>query len=156
AERPAPTEKDPHRREPLIETRGVGGFIVIAPSNGKVHPSGGAYQLLRGGLASIAPITPDERESLFSPAPAFDEIPVKPADPPKPAKGRPSNGNGFHDGGTSPGDDFNARANLADIIEPAGWRRTHTSGDVEYWCRPGKDRGWSATWGYTKGFRVFT
>ena len=27
----------------LVETRGEGGFIVIAPSNGKTHPSGGSY-----------------------------------------------------------------------------------------------------------------
>ena len=39
AERPAPTEGDPHKTDTLIETRGEGGFIIIAPSNGKVHPS---------------------------------------------------------------------------------------------------------------------
>ena len=38
---------------PLIETRGEGGYIVLAPSNGKVHPSGLPYELLRGDLATI-------------------------------------------------------------------------------------------------------
>ena len=39
AERPKPDEAD--KRDVLIETRGAGGFIIIAPSNGKVHPTGG-------------------------------------------------------------------------------------------------------------------
>src|SRR5262249_21980652 len=58
AERPAGTCKDPHKRKPLIETRGIGGWVVIAPSNGNVHPSGGAYTLQSGGLESIATIEP--------------------------------------------------------------------------------------------------
>ena len=40
---------------PLIETRGQGGYIVAAPSNGRVHPSGRPYRWLRGGVATIAP-----------------------------------------------------------------------------------------------------
>lgn len=166
AERPRPTEKNPEGRKPLIETRGNGGWIVIAPSNGKVHPSGGAYKLLSGGLESIATITPDEREALFALARSFDEIPEElPPDavpdlretPARARKGgTPAPGGGFNDGGIRPGDDFNARAKLADVIGPLGWVRVHVSGGVEYWRRPGKEQGWSATWGKTKGFRVFT
>ena len=37
----------------LIETRGEGGYVVAAPSDGTVHPSGGAYTLLRGGVWTI-------------------------------------------------------------------------------------------------------
>jgi putative DNA primase/helicase len=156
AERPAPTEKDPNARQTLIETRGVGGFLVIAPSNGKVHPSGRAYKLRRGSLDSIVTITPDEREALWSLARSFDEIPEDPATQAglNPQTARPSATS--HGQGVSPGDDFEARARLADIIEPFGWKRVHVSGGVEYWRRPGKDEGWSATWGKTKGFRVFT
>ena len=161
AERLAPTEEARHKREPLIETRGSGGFIVTAPSNGKVHPSGGAYELLCGGLDTIVTITPDERGSLFSLARSFDEIPVE-LEPPfrmtevAGARAHAANEIGFPDQGISPGDDFNARAQLAHIIEPLGWVRAYVNGGVEYWRRPGKDRGWSATWGKTKGFRVFT
>jgi hypothetical protein len=32
----------------LIETRGEGGYAVLAPSHGPVHPSGKAYELRRG------------------------------------------------------------------------------------------------------------
>jgi hypothetical protein len=152
AERPKPTEAAPNGKEPLIETRGVGGFIVIAPSNGKVHPSGGRYELIGGGLGTIVTIGPDEREALFSLARSFDEIPVEPQRPPKP-KGRPTQS---RRDGVTPLDDFNARADHRQELEGFGWRLAHTSGSVEYWRRPGKDEGWSATWGHTKGFRVFT
>jgi hypothetical protein len=153
AERPDGSCADPRRRKPLIETRGVGGWVVIAPSNGAVHPTGGAYTLKSGGLASIATIEPDEREALFSLARSFDEMPLRPPPPPKEAKDPPANG---YRSGRRVGDDYNDRARIADIIEPFGWALVHTAGAVQYWRRPGKDRGWSATWGVTKGFRVFT
>jgi P4 family phage/plasmid primase-like protien len=47
--------------------------------------------------------------------------------------------------GLRPGDDFNAHATWAEILEPKGWKKLETRGAVEYWCRPGKDEGVSAT-----------
>jgi putative DNA primase/helicase len=70
---------DPDTAKPiikvLIETRGEGGFVILAPSNGTVHPTGGSYDLLHGGFDSIATITPGEREALFKLAGSFDEAP---------------------------------------------------------------------------------
>jgi putative DNA primase/helicase len=37
----------------LAETRGEGGFVIVAPSNGTCHPSGGAWKMLVGGANSI-------------------------------------------------------------------------------------------------------
>jgi hypothetical protein len=157
AERPAPTEQDPHHREPLIETRGIGGFVVTAPSNGSVHPSGRPYVLLRGGLETIATITPDEREALWLLARTFDEVePEEPQDPEPQTS--PQDSSDRDRDGVQPGADFNAKAKWSDIVEPFGWKAVHTSGPVTYWRRPGDDKteGWSATTGKTKGFRVFT
>jgi putative DNA primase/helicase len=56
----------------LVETRGEGGYIVVAPSHGRVHPTGKPYELLRGAFKSIATITADEREALWSVARSFD------------------------------------------------------------------------------------
>jgi bifunctional DNA primase/polymerase-like protein len=56
-----------------IETRGEGGFIILAPSNGKVHPSGKAYRLRAGGFSTIPTLTPDERHDLHQLARAFHE-----------------------------------------------------------------------------------
>jgi putative DNA primase/helicase len=56
------------------------------------------------------------------------------------------------DGGLSPGDDYNNRADWADILQPAGWRLVWARGRERGWRRPGKtDIGISATTGYGEG-----
>jgi hypothetical protein len=144
----------------LLETRGEGGFVVIAPSSGKVHPSGGAYELLSGGLDSVATLTAEEREALWDLAGTFDEVPESApvGQPPAraastTARDRPE----FPDAGVSPGDDFEERADWdGDVLGPFGWAAVHASGGTTYWRRPGKDVGWSATTGRCKGLKVFT
>ncbi len=120
----------------MIETRGEGGYVVAAPSNGRVHPSGGAYRLVRGGVDTIATIRPDERAELFALARTFDELPAPP--PREPRSAQPHSG-------LRPGDDFAARTDWADILEPHGWTLIYRRGETEHWRRPGKDRGISAT-----------
>jgi hypothetical protein len=66
----------------LIETRGQGGFIILAPSHGPIHPSGQPYVLLQDGFETIATITPEERRSLFELARTFDQMPKPQADGP--------------------------------------------------------------------------
>jgi hypothetical protein len=44
-----------------------------------------------------------------------------------------------------PGDDFNARAPWAGILEPNGWRLVHECDGTAYWRRPGKTEGQSAS-----------
>ncbi len=78
ARRPKRPEEMQHATDKvkvLIETRGEGGYAVVAPSNGKVHPTGRAYHLIQGGPSTIVTITPDERESLWELARTFDEMP---------------------------------------------------------------------------------
>jgi len=43
-----------------------------------------------------------------------------------------------------PGDDFNARGDVRAVLENAGWALAR-AGQNEYWRRPGKESGWSAT-----------
>ena len=59
----------------LIETRGEGGFVVLPPSHGTVHPSGKAWQRRLGTFASIATITAEEREAMFAVARSYDQTP---------------------------------------------------------------------------------
>ena len=122
--------------KPIIETRGEGGYIVIAPTNGRVHPTGGAYVLLAGGLESVPVIKPDERAALFEVAGTFDELP-----PPKP-KARPTPRT---EGGVTPWDDFNAKTPWENLL--VGWTKVFEQDGVTYWRRPGKERGVSATTG---------
>ena len=52
------------QHELLIETRGKGGFMVVAPSHGTVHPTGKPYVMVQGGPATIATVTAAELETL--------------------------------------------------------------------------------------------
>jgi Bifunctional DNA primase/polymerase, N-terminal/Protein of unknown function (DUF3987) len=140
----------------LIETRGEGGFIVLAPSAGPVHPTGRPYVLLRGAPATIATITAEERADLWALARAFDhpvaqELP--PATAPKSPKSRSELPPDWQDI-VSPIDDYCARKLWSDIL-PHGWTLAYRHGDTEYWRRPDKDRGHSATIGRGGADRLY-
>jgi hypothetical protein len=137
ARRPDPGR--PHGCKVLIETRGEGGFIILAPSFGTVHPSGRPYRRIRGGFDSIAAITPEERADLWDLARSFDEMPDAGPEPTRPAA---SSG-----GEVRPGDDYAARTSWGEILGPGGWAKVYERDGVTYWRRPGKDRGVSATTG---------
>lgn len=110
----------------LIETRGQGGYMVIAPTPG--------YKRLRGSPETIATVTAEEREALFDLARSLDQMPRQ-------AVAAPA---GEH--GERPGDEFNRRARWSEILGPHGWRYLYTKADGnQCWQRPGKDRGHSAT-----------
>jgi len=59
---------------PLIETRGDGGFVIVAPSNGTTHPTGGSWVLRSGGFASIAVVTVEEWTVLLAAATECNEV----------------------------------------------------------------------------------
>ena len=119
----------------LIETRGEGGFLILAPSNGTVHPTGGAYQLRAGSFATIPTITPDERRDLHQLAKTFHQSDVKETTRQQKAAAA--------DTGGRPGDDFNARATWADVL--TDWTSVFTTNGETHWRRPGKKIGTSAT-----------
>jgi P4 family phage/plasmid primase-like protien len=144
AERPDPAVKN--GRKPIFETRGEGGFVVMAPSHGQVHPTGKPYERLRGGFDTIVTITPAERKAIWDVARSLDEMPV--AEPTSAVNNRmkaPAKG-GKSDGWlVRPGDDYNQRTTWDDVLPGRGFHKVHTSGGVGYWRRPGKTEGWSAT-----------
>jgi Virulence-associated protein E-like domain len=118
-----------------------------------VHPSGGEYKLLSGGLESIARITPAEQDALWSLAKTFDEMPERPQIPSHvPA----TTGTGPSDQGLLPGADFEQRTTWQDLLEPHGWIAVYRRGEEIWWRRPGKDTGWSATTGHVRGLKVFS
>lgn len=129
-----------------IETRGEGGYSIGAWSGSNVHPSGRPYQLLQGSLATIQRIAPEDRALLLAVARTFDEMP-------------PSQERGDHrpqktlreKQGQLPGDIFNQRAMWHEILEPYGWTWVKRIGDEDFWRRPGKEMGISATTNYEGG-----
>ncbi|MBN2583207.1 MAG: bifunctional DNA primase/polymerase [Planctomycetes bacterium] len=53
-------------------------------------------------------------------------------------------GHSLPDNADRPGDDFNRRGDVRAVLEQFGWSCVK-GGDNEYWRRPGKPSGWSAT-----------
>jgi putative DNA primase/helicase len=139
-----PTD-EPSKFKTLIETKGEGGYVIIAPSCGGVHPTGGAYELLRGGLDTIVDISPEERDDLWSLARTFDACeptPLSEATPPSSARASaPALSN-------RPWDVFARKTTWGEILLPHGWVRVSEADGVTYWRRPGKVQGVSATTNY--------
>jgi len=113
----------------MIETRGEKGLFLCAPSEG--------YQLLRGDLCELPVISAEEREVLLGCAWALDEMP-------KPIVDGTSEPRTLPPASTRPGDDYSERGDPRDILRAHGWTLVR-SGDNEYWRRPGKASGTSAT-----------
>lgn len=148
ARRPATAEELAENPEDkwkvLVETRGEGGYVVAPPSGGAVHKSGLGWRILVGDQTTIPEITWDERNRLHTAIrEALDESPAY-----EPPPARPT----IQSEGDRPGDEFNAKATWAEILEPHGWRmhpdRGH-NGEI-LWTRPGKEHrdGHSASTGY--------
>jgi hypothetical protein len=114
-----------NRPETLIETRGEGGLFLCAPSPG--------YEVLQGDLAAPPMIEDAQRDVLLSAAWSLNECWKRQDSSPMVAAvaGRP-------------GDDFNERGDVRELLTRHGWTLAR-SGDNEYWRRPGKDSGSSAT-----------
>lgn len=129
-------EKPDERVKVLIETRGEGGYVIVAPTSGAVHPEGGSWTQIHGGFSTIADITDEERGALWEVGRTFDRIPAPVWQPER--SHTPSDGDG-------PADHYNTRTRWTSLLEPAGWRRVYQRGEVTFWCRPGKERGISAS-----------
>jgi len=136
------TRPDPDRPgeyQTLIETRGQGGFTVIAPSGGDTHPNGGSWVRVAGGPGTVATITAGERAALHSLAAAFHI--GKPSEPDPTAADRPPLRLVANDG-ASWMDALCAELNgrpWAEILGRYGWAHHHSVGSEDYWTRPGKD-----------------
>jgi putative DNA primase/helicase len=148
ASRPDPTDLLPSGRpkvKVMMETRGEGGFVVVAPSAGRTRVDGGAWEAIGASAPDTVPtITCEQRDHLYAVITMLDETPAKTDPTPRPPR---------TDGvisGLRPGDDFNVRADWLDdlLLGGAGWRRMYRVGPGWGWQRPGKDTpGLSATTG---------
>ena len=113
-------------------------FAIVAPSNGRTHPSGKAYERLLGGFDTIASYTADERAALMTLARTFDEMPRPEARP-----------------ASSPIEPAAAQATTSTAARPGrscsrqhDWTFVFDRDAVGYWRRPGKTFGVSATTNY--------
>lgn len=123
----------------LIETRGEGGFVVVAPSYGPTHPTGRPWTTAYGGPATVPTITAEEHKELHRLMRCHDQMPVTASTPAPPPRTSSE--------GLSPGDDYDNRVDWVDILVPHGWELVSTHGGTRYWRRPGKSHGTSASTG---------
>jgi hypothetical protein len=120
--------KDSTKIHTLIETRGEGGLFLCAPTAG--------YELMQGAFDSIPILTTQQRESLLQAAWALNEYFPEPVNVVSASSGPSS--------ALRPGDDYNARGDVRALLQSHGWQCVK-GGENEYWRRPDKTTGWSAT-----------
>lgn len=122
----------------LIETKGEGGYIVVAPSPAAVHPSGKRYRLLVGDYCRIPEIGIEERALLLGLAASLNEY--------KEAEWRPVIRIKNDSSIPRPGDDFNRRGDWNSLLTSHGWRLVTEHGATDYWKGPhNSDNRHSAT-----------
>lgn len=116
-------------RKVLIETRGLGGYVCIAPTPG--------YEVLIGSLENIPTITPEQRENLFTACRSLNEY-FEPIITPK--QYTQSNT------GVTPWQDYNERGDVPALLQKHGWTYLKTLGENQHYCRPEKKARTSGTW----------
>lgn len=121
----------------LCETRGEGGFVILAPSAGTCHPSGRAWSMISGSIETIPTITFAEREQLHLLFQCFDEMPTVESIANQLSSKEPNL--------ALPGDDYNSKVSWDQILTPLGWSKVYSKGDQIAWRRPNKTEGISAT-----------
>ena len=126
----------------LIETRGNGGLILCAPGDG--------YELIQGDYTQLSVLTPGEREILLNAAWRFDEKPMTGSSAESTHQNSATEET-FADCSSGsfalrPGDDYDARGDVREVLIKHGWTSLGFRGDREDWKRPGKEsNGISAT-----------
>ena len=126
--------------ESMIETRGEGGFIVVAPSNGSTHPTGKPWLMMSGGWDTVCTITRDQRDALVRICESFDEMPSLVVPPRAGTRTAPpiQSGTGWVDRALA---EWNQANPITDVLQRNGWQYLETDGLGSLWRRPGKDRG---------------
>ena len=126
----------------LIETRGEGAYFACYPTPG--------YRLTSGSFTNIPVISEQERTILMNSATALNQCTEKE----KIISGYPGRKNVTI---VRPGDDFNLRGDISVVLRDAGWKHIYSHGQIQYWRRPGKSDGISASFNKEPNmFYVFT
>jgi len=138
-------EQDNKKPKTIIEVKGEAGYCLAPPSPAGCHKTGRCYTFMSDrDLTAVPTITAEERQVLLDCARSLNCW-NDPRLQTYRKKRRPSTTNRFQ----RPGDDFNDRADWADILKPHGWTWEGRGDDgSDRWCRPGKSCGTSATSGF--------
>lgn len=113
-----------------VETRGEGGIVIIAPTDG--------YRVIRGDWGALPVISAATRKTFLDAARSLSEPVEKPTQPATDAPRSTFSGDSI-------ADDLRTNGELQRRLTAHGWRYVETRGSNEYWRRPGKTDGVSAT-----------
>ena len=117
----------------LIETRGNGGLFLCAPTEG--------YVIKHGDFTQLPVLSAEERKSLLEAAYTLNEKAVEEKD--GNADVALPDDSQFSE---RPGDDFNVRGDIRELLMHHGWTPVRVDNGNEYFRRPGKSgSGWSAS-----------
>lgn len=127
----------------LIETRGEGGYVVAPGSPPEVHSTGIAYQKLHGEFESLEPISDEQSTILLDICRSYSQY----TPPARETSCEP------YEGEPRPGDIYNSKVDLWDMLSKHGWQLHHDAPDGRYVTRPGKSvhDGYSASLGHVCG-----
>jgi hypothetical protein len=106
----------------LIETRGVGGYIVACPTPG--------YEVEFGRMSDIPHISMGQRLDILRCAKMFDETPVMAPSPLPPASPAYAEGD-------APWEKYNETADGVSLLQAHGWSVVYEDRDRVYLRRPG-------------------
>lgn len=118
--------------EVLFESRGEGGYFLVAPSPG--------YTVVSGDWEFPPTLSAEQRDALISVAQTFDVPVVRDESAAAPVQSARA--------GLTPMDDYDGRGDVAQVLRDHGW----VSFDGKHWRRPGKATGFSATLGLCPNF----
>ncbi|MFN3327785.1 MAG: bifunctional DNA primase/polymerase, partial [Fervidobacterium pennivorans] len=131
-----------NQTDTFIETRGEGGYALIYPSQN--------YSILQGSFQKIPYLTQEERKLIISICKSFNQQTKEFVYSNKQTTETSKN--------ERPGDVFNQKGDIRPYLEKHGWQLVYSSGQKEFWKRPGKKgNDWSATFNFIPNkFYVFS
>ncbi len=134
----------------LIETRGEGGYVIAPGSPASCHPTGRTYTLVGSRqLDDLSYVTSTERDIMFTVARGFGTYFPRRSSDARPFIPSAATGN-------RPGDLFAAKTSWPEILEPHGWSFfSSDNDDTDYWTRPGKTSGVSATTNFNDSDQLY-
>jgi hypothetical protein len=137
-----PKEGETEKAICLVETRGNGGYFLLAPSEG--------YYAKKGDITTLQPISAGDAETLLLIAESLNEVSQEFNTPKHIAVP-------FVKNGVTPFDDYDAKKDPVDLLCANGWSIVAKKSDKVILCRPGKKQSVSATWNHISGrFYVFS
>lgn len=126
----------------LLETRGEGGFIVVAPTPG--------YTAMSGSLQEVGFISVEDKERLFECCRSFNEV-FQEVNLPTSKRFTSTLT------GVPPWEDYNQRADVPSYLQSQGWTFFKKVGKNLHFTRPGKRGSTSGTYHEDLNlFRCFT